>query len=459
MIKKYISQVILGRGCGTTNFSKFYSKLLQRIGATFVIRLLGVVILFGLHILLSRLMGAENYGVYILVYTWLYVVSILSMVGFGNLAIRYVAAYSANEEWALLRGIYSCARKVTLLVSLVMAIVLLGTFTKIITVNLSPFFMVVLFYALPVISGTKILDSCLRGFKLVVQSQFLTVVLRPCVFGLLFLVYYFSQGSKNVTACTAMVLNTMAFAIVLFFANYLLTKKIKQLDSGNDRIYRCREWLLTALPLLITDGSYMIFGYADILMVGTILGPTETGHYAAATKIASFVVFSLSIINIVVSPLISELFFTNQHKRLRTVLSLAALGSFLMGVICFIPLVVFGKQILSLFGETFIVAFYPLVILLLGQFARMAAGAAEYVMVMTEHQKQAGIIVAFCVLLNIALNIFLIPRWGLVGAATATAMSTLLWNMLMAGYVYLKLDIDTTVVGALPFFYRTKYKL
>jgi O-antigen/teichoic acid export membrane protein len=66
---------------------------------------------------------------------------------------------------------------------------------------------------------------------------------------------------------------------------------------------------------------------------------------------------------------------------------------------------------------------------------------------MTGHERFVMIATAISTTLNIVLNLVLIPRWNLVGAATATATSMILWNLLLVIGAHRSLGINSTILG------------
>ena len=62
---------------------------------------------------------------------------------------------------------------------------------------------------------------------------------------------------------------------------------------------------------------------------------------------------------------------------------------------------------------------------------------------MTEYQNIFKWIIIFAVIINIVLNIFLIPSYGIFGAAIASMISLVLWNILSCMYIYRKFKIST----------------
>jgi len=73
------------------------------IGA-FIIKLVGAGLLFGLHVLLARLIGVRQYGIYVYVLTWINILAVVSQLGLNTSLVRFIAAYRAQGKWGLLRG-------------------------------------------------------------------------------------------------------------------------------------------------------------------------------------------------------------------------------------------------------------------------------------------------------------------------------------------------------------------
>ena len=90
-------------------------------------------------------------------------------------------------------------------------------------------------------------------------------------------------------------------------------------------------------------------------------------------------------------------------------------------------------------------SYTPMVILIGGTAVSALSGSVGFLMVMTKHQKEASVIITVSAVLNVVLNVLLIPRLGLVGAAVSTAATTVLWNLIMLVFVQRRLNINSTV--------------
>jgi len=82
-----------------------------------------------------------------------------------------------------------------------------------------------------------------------------------------------------------------------------------------------------------------------------------------------------------------------------------------------------------------------------GQLINAATGSVGLLLIMTGYERDAAICVGISAVLNVVLNATLIPKWGLTGAAIATTSSMMVWNILLAIWVYRRLRIHSTALG------------
>jgi O-antigen/teichoic acid export membrane protein len=87
-------------------------------------------------------------------------------------------------------------------------------------------------------------------------------------------------------------------------------------------------------------------------------------------------------------------------------------------------------------------------ILLVGRLINIVSGSVGYLMNMTGYQKEYNYIMIISAVINIVLNYFLIPIYGIEGAAMASAISMVLWNIASVVFVKIKMKI---YAGYIPF--------
>lgn len=147
----------------------------------FTVKVGGAGILFGLHVLLARLLGVTQYGIYIYVLTWVNVLVIASLLGSNTALVRFVAVYKVQEKWGLLRGIVrrstQCVFILSLLIGGIGGIVVWFLRNRIGHHEAAAFGVALI--SLPLLALVRLREASLRALKRVVQSQLPIMIIRP----------------------------------------------------------------------------------------------------------------------------------------------------------------------------------------------------------------------------------------------------------------------------------------
>src|SRR5699024_11198876 len=106
-------------------------------------------------------------------------------------------------------------------------------------------------------------------------------------------------------------------------------------------------------------------------------------------------------------------------------------------------LIIFNQWLLGLVGEEFKSGFTVLLILCLVHLINSFMGSAAIIMQMIGYQKQYRNIAVLALVINLGLNFFLIPKFGNIGAALATAFSLTVWFICNAVFLKKKENIIT----------------
>lgn len=134
-------------------------------------------------------------------------------------------------------------------------------------------------------------------------------------------------------------------------------------------------------------------------------------------------------------------------KKLQKMITKSSRAIFAFSVVIVAVLVVVGEPLIRIaFGSEYTGAYWPLLILCIGQLVNASMGAVANVLNMTGHERDTTLIVFIGALLNVALNFLLTPILGMVGAALATASGLITWNILMWRQAYKRTGIETSPV-------------
>ncbi len=187
-----------------------------------------------------------------------------------------------------------------------------------------------------------------------------------------------------------------------------------------------------------------VIGETGVLMLGIFRLEAEVGYYAIAVKLATLTAFILNAVNSMAGPKFSELFYSDKMDELFHVAKKSAKLIFWTTVPILFLLIFLGKKVIFLlYGADFTVAYWPMVLLILGQFINSISGATGLFMNMTGNQNIFRNFVFIAALINIGLNILLTPAYGLYGAATAGMVSLMTWNIATLCYIKMKFGKTT----------------
>jgi O-antigen/teichoic acid export membrane protein len=421
--------------------------LARGASAFLVIHVAGVGLGFGVQVLLARALGTTSYGTYAWVFSWAMLLLLFCRAGFATASLRFVPEFSARGDWARLRGWLRTSYAVILVASLAVAsataLVALALGERLGEEARRTFLVVCL--GLPIYAALQLLGSVLRGLRRVLASQVPSTLLQPLLLGLATLLIV-ATGWRRLDAPSAMWINLGSAAAALVLSLWLLRRVLPAGVRSAFRHSEPRAWLRVAIPLMVFNALFVIQERADVLLLGSLAGVTEAGLYAAASRVSGVIVFGLTAVNAWAAPLIADLHTRGDGPGLQRLVRLAAQGIFLFTAPLALFVAIFGVQILSLFGPDFADAYRALLVLAGGQLVNALVGPVGLLMTMTGRQGLAAGILGVHTLLAVVLNVLLIPRYGLEGAAVATSLSRVSWNLVMAFAVWRTMRLRATIV-------------
>lgn len=409
-----------------------------------------ILLAMTLSAILARVLGPANYGIYAYVFTLVSVLLIPAEFGLTKLIIRETANGDALGNLSLIRGVWTWAMAIGFgSISIVVIVALIVLFMLHLQLPKAALYTCIAgILLLPLLVLTRFAGGALRGLRYVVVGQAPDTLVRPGVFAALILIAVFGLGTK-LTAPFAMGLHVIAAVVSLFTACiFLFVRRPQGLVSSGDRIFRQRTWFGAATSFILISGTYQINQYTDILMLGIFGTKEQVGLYRVAVQAGLLGLMGLQAAQMLAQPYIARFYSQDNRRRLEGLLKACSRGAFLLSLLVFIVLLVFGRKLIVLvFGREYLACYVPLLVLAAGQLVNSFFGVVNILLEMTGHQKdsaQSFFVGAVC---NILLNLILIPRLGLIGAASATAISTLLWNILLWAFAHKRLGLGGTAIG------------
>jgi O-antigen/teichoic acid export membrane protein len=181
-----------------------------------------------------------------------------------------------------------------------------------------------------------------------------------------------------------------------------------------------RELQTTALPLGFFLVVLNLYSYVDGVMLGVMRGDVETGLYTAAYRVYEGMSYAPAVIAAVLTPRLSALFVTDRARHRRLALLGVAASTVLAVAIGAVAYLLATPLMTWLFGGDFAAAAPPFRILSVGLGFVFAIWVLHAIAISVNRERLLLTTGIIGLVVNVALNLYLIPHQGASGAAVAT---------------------------------------
>ena len=401
--------------------------------------------------LLARWVGAEFLGIYSLANAIMLISEVVAKMGLETGAMRFVSRLNPELDQEKIQKIIASALKMTTIFSLVIMVALIissGAIVKNI-LNEPPLLKLVIIIfaiAIPFNALTLVSAFATQGFKRLKYKILVTQFLNPTLLLTTMVICYWFISAES-----ALMAPMLITGIIGFFVMLGVLKKVT--GVSNNQIMKAKvdtSLLNFSYPLMFVTILQTFMHWMDILMLGYFTDATTVGLYHPAARTAGLLqALLLSFISIY-APMMAQFHREGDRKKMDDTYKLVSRWL----LMCAIPIsaifIIFPGKVMLLFGPEYLPSAKILVILTGATFIQAIFGAAGPTLSMSGHTKLVlwNTIGAFA--LNFGLNIYLIPNYGIIGAAIAT-----LTSLIVVGFAR---TIEVSVILKMNFFDRKVIK-
>ena len=417
-------------------------SLAQRMAlAAFAIRIASAAIAFLTQIVLARVMGEFEYGIFVFVWALIVIVGDMSCLGFHTTVVRFLPDYAGRSAHAEIRGLTATARIFAMLSSTALAAAGL-LFLLLFRDRVTDYYLLPLFiglFCMPMIALGDVLESTARAHSWALVALSPTYIVRPLLI-LVFMVLAVRSGAPH-TALTAMVAALAATYLTTVVQFFNILYRLGRRYVAGPRKVEFSLWIQAALPIFLIEGIGFLLTNSDVIVVGLFLDPESVAVYFAAAKTMALVHFVFFSVKAAAAPRFSALFAAGDRVALARFAGETVRWSFWPSLAVGLCVLAFGHLLLSLFGPAFTAGWELMFILFSGILAKALVGPGEVLLTMSGEQRLCVLVYAVALAANIAFNVTLIPLFGIEGAATATAGAMVVEALLLHVAVRVKLSI------------------
>jgi O-antigen/teichoic acid export membrane protein len=382
---------------------------------------------------LARRLGAEALGLYALGMSIVAFLGLFNAFGLPAAAARFVAEYSARREFGRLGGFLRGG-----LILLAMSNILLGAALLVtgrwVAVHLyhAPalrsylwaFALIMVFSVL-----STFLGQVMAGYRDVARRTVITHFIgtpATMVFAVVLISLGFGLGGY-MTAQVASALLVLGLMVALVWRMTPVEARWAGKFAQVER--RVATFSAAAFGLAAMD---FVLAQTDKIVLGYYLVPKQVGIYAVAMALVAFVPIALQSVNQIFSPMIAELHAVESQVLLQRLYATLTKWIVILTIPLALTIVVFARPLMGIFGPAFESGARVLAIGTAGQLINCAVGSVGFLLLMSGQQLQMIKIQAVNSALMIGMSLFLVPRWGMTGAAlasTITVATTNLWSL------------------------------
>ena len=398
-------------------------------GISFAGRIFEYVVRFVFGVLIARVIGVEQYGLYTLAITVSLIASNIAMLGLQTGMLRFLppSIQQKNDEftWEIIQISVGLPLIFSIILSLGLHILADSVASLLFQdPRMVPLIKIVCLL-IPLDTIGFLVYSITISYKQPKFSVMANNILAPLVKLVLAAAFLAVGFSANGVLFAQIIAGTASLLVMIYFVNSLFPLKrkvgvskaqIKKLINYSIPVYL--GWIVNTLKATFTTLTLGFLGFAS-----------GVGIFTAASRFSLIgSMFYLAIGNIS-TPIFADLHSQGKSLQIKAYYQTTARWLFIFNLPVFLTSIFFAEPLLWIFGDDFTSGAVSMTILAFGTLAYTSTGLGANILDMTDHPKVNTINSIIMVIVLITLNIIFVPRWGVIGAALATAVSTFLINI------------------------------
>lgn len=394
------------------------------------------------RVIVARWLSPDAFGEISLALAIMSFAVTLSMAGFNQGVPRYASRFDDERD---VRGVWLTGLLIpgTIGVALLALFAAFGTDVVVGLVFEQPDsdrLLLLFLLALPFVVGQLVAVGVIRGLENTRYKIYTQNLFYPGV-RIVLLVALLAMGFGVFAAGLAYL---VAAVLAFLFAHLMLARLVPLLGRAN---LHSATMLKFSAPLIVATVLSRLLTWTDTLMLGYFRSSYEVGLYSAAYPLANGLVLMFGAFGFLYLPLTSRLDASGRREAINEVFQLTTKWIYVVTFPAFLALAVFpGDVITIVFDPRYEPASLALTILAVGFFVHAATGRNRETLSALGVTKYVFLSNAVGFAINVALNLALIPRFGIVGAAVASASSYALLNFVVT--LVLKLGFDITPLSS-----------
>ncbi|MDY0385782.1 MAG: flippase [Methanolobus sp.] len=385
------------------------------------------IIAFIIAIYLAKYLGVEDFGKYNFIITYLLLFGFIAGFGLDSVVIRDIS--KKPDEAQQIMSNATVIRILTSLMAMLLAIITI----RALKYPADTIFYIQLISAILLVQGLSYLFESLFQAKMKMEYAALSIIVPKIVF--IISLYWII---KNNFGLTQILLAYLFSEFTRTLISFIYSKKILKYRLQIDRV-TFKDLFHKSLPFVIGYGLLILYNRFDILMLSIMQDDFAVGYYAAAYKLTESVLFIPGALAATLMPVMARHFDINKEKL--NYMYLVGVKYILMLILpVSIGGVVLGNEIIyMIYKEEFANSTLVFKILTFTIIFNSLISIQTALLVATNKQRLNNISISACAIINIILNLILIPQYSYIGAGIATLISVV--GLYLFGFYFINRDL------------------
>lgn len=419
---------------------KLQREIAKKGSIAFSGKVLTKILGFPIKILLARFLGSASLGIFSLgrnIVGWF---QQFSLAGLTNGAVKFVSLYKGDNDYENVKGTLISALLIPTMISIVFSVIIF-----VFSSSIGNFFgkpevagaLKALSFSLPFLVFTTVASACLKGFKRIDRST--EVRVGKTILNLIILSLVFIVGLRLYGAIIAWIASSITSSIL---ALIFVGKEFPDLFSSLNPSFHLKRLFRFSIPMFFAGFSWILIRRTDVLMLGYFTPSADVGIYSVVFPLTILIAFPQQAISQILAPIISNLHNKGKLSQIKELYKTSTRWAYILSIPALLVLTFFSFGILELlYGPEFRAGGLVLITLAIFEMLNVSLGPTGHTLQMTGNQDVYFIINALSAILNVVLNLLLIPIFGILGAGLATGSTLGINNLLEILVVFKRLRI------------------
>jgi O-antigen/teichoic acid export membrane protein len=394
---------------------------------------------------ISWLCGLDVQGLYTVAWGIVSTVNKVGRFGMQRAVVRFVVAARADGDEGALERAQAAAMAAALFVSVVA-----GAITYLSADHIADFYnrpiapaLRIMAMSAPFMAATAVLLASTRALRIMRYDVYVNSIAGPLLLLLGGLVVGYYGGGLAGIAWAQVV---MAVGICILAAHYF--KRFFSVSGFLRHLGRSLPWwpmTRFSFPVMLADVLYSLLTQIDVLMMLFFVDGKLVGLYAIARRVASIMLKAFQAFDPIFSPIVSELAHREQHGELSYQFGVVSRWILTINLPLFAGMLILSDYFMTVAGGVDVLELTPdelsagitvLLILSFGMMIQGIFGVGESLLAMEGRPYLNMCNNALWLTANVLINLWLLPRYGIIGGAVAATASMVVANTARLAQIY-----------------------